>query len=116
MRIRAALALAAAAALAGCGTWVHPSKSQAEFHAEKTACEQRAVSVYPVVLVQRQSSPGRWIPGTTQCTTANNQTHCVTTPGRWEPPTWTTEDANAGARSGMIDDCLKAGGWTWQWN
>jgi hypothetical protein len=104
----------ALAALGGC--WTHPTKSTADFHAERTACEQRAVAMYPVVIVQRQTSPGRWIPGTTQCTTTNAQTRCVTSPGRWEPPTWTTEDANAGARSGVIDDCLRAGGWTWQWN
>jgi len=106
----------ALAALAGCGTWTHPTKSSADFHAERTVCEQRALAMYPVVIVQRQTSAGRWIPGTTQCTTTNAQTHCVTGPGRWEPPTWTTEDANAGRRSGVIDDCMKAGGWTWQWN
>jgi len=112
--IRSTLLATLVAALAGCGQWTHPTKSTTDLYAEKTACEQRAVAIYPVVLVQRQTSGGHFTPGTSTCTTSGNKTTCVNSPGRWVPPVWITEDANESRRDTMVSDCLKAAGWTWK--
>ena len=116
---RAARAVATAAvlvAVAGCGTWVHPAKPPEAFHADRLACEQRAVSLYPVVIMPRMAEPARVTPSTTTCTQHGAQSVCTTTPATTVPPRWVNEDVNAAPRSTVRSDCLRASGWTFRWN
>ena len=113
-RTRTAIAACGLTLAAGCGTWTHPSKSGTDFYAEKMACEQRAATIYPVLLVQRLVSAGYWTPTKTDCTQEGKRSTCITTPSRFVAPQYTTDDVNGPKRSGAIDDCLKAGGWTWK--
>lgn len=109
-----ASSLLLAAALAGCGTWTHPTKPAAALDADRLACERDALGMYPVALVQRQTAPARQEPPRTNCTTRNGHTTCVTVPGAWTGPQFTTEDANAGRRNEAISSCLRALGWVWK--
>jgi hypothetical protein len=113
-RTRTALAACGLTLAAGCGSWTHPTKSGTDFYAEKMVCEQRAATIYPVVLVQRMVSAGHRTPTKTDCTQDGKRSTCITTPGSYVPPQFTTDDVNETKRSSAIDDCLKAGGWTWK--
>ncbi|HYF60539.1 MAG TPA: hypothetical protein VEA81_16450 [Burkholderiaceae bacterium] len=112
-RLAAALV---AAGLAGCGTWVHPSKPPEAFHADRLACERHAVSLYPVTIVARMAQPPRVTPATTTCTQQGPQQVCTTVPSTVLPPRWVNEDVNAGPRSTVRSDCLRANGWTFRPN
>ncbi|MFN9773030.1 MAG: hypothetical protein ACK54X_10460 [Burkholderiales bacterium] len=112
--LRAASAAVLLAALAGCGTWTHPTKPESAFPADRMGCEQWAVGLYPVALVQRQVTPARQEPPKTSCTTRDAHTTCTTTPGAWVGPTFATEDAHASRRESAIGQCLRSAGWTWK--
>jgi hypothetical protein len=112
--VLAASLLGLAAALAGCGSWTHPSKPASALAADRMGCEQWAVGLYPVALVQRQVTPARQEPPRTSCTTRDAHTTCTTTPGAWIGPTFATEDANASRREDAISQCLRSAGWTWK--
>lgn len=107
-------AAVAAVALGGCGSWHHPTKSGAQFDADRMGCEQWAVGLYPVVLVREQTRPARQEPPKTTCATRDGNTTCTTTPGAWVGATYATTDANASRRSDAISQCLRSAGWVWK--
>ena len=112
--VLAAPLLALLAALGGCGSWSHPTKPASALDADRMGCEQWAVGLYPVALVQRQVRPARQEPPKTVCTTRDAHTTCTTTPGAWVGPSFATEDANASRRESAIQQCLRSAGWSWK--
>jgi hypothetical protein len=106
-------ALAALVALGGCamvGQWTRPNTTEPEFYQDRFQCEQQAASMYPTVIA---SSGGSGI-GTVQtnCTTYGSQTNCTTSPGITPRPI--QYDANAGARTGAINTCLRSKGYVFK--
>ncbi|MEZ5652147.1 MAG: hypothetical protein R3E87_16540 [Burkholderiaceae bacterium] len=114
IRPMAGLPLLAMAALAACGTyvWKHPTKDQAAFHADKLDCEQRALTMYPVTIVQTQAQAGYEKPRSTRCETREGVTTCESTSRSYVPPKIETRDVNANNRARAIDACLGAAGWS----
>lgn len=111
---RTVFAACCLAVLGGCGTWTHPTKPAAALDADRMGCEQRAVALYPVLMVQRQTAPARQEPPKTSCVTRNGHTTCTTVPGAWTGPQFVTEDANASNRNDAVSQCLRALGWVWK--
>lgn len=106
-------AVLVATAVAGCGTWTHPSKPAAAYDVDRNQCDASAIARFPVALVQRIDRPGYIEPGRSSCTTTGNTTNCVNYPPREVPPTFVTYDANQHRRSEASDGCMRAAGWTY---
>jgi hypothetical protein len=112
--LRVATVLCAVATFAGCGSWKHPERTGPDFYSDKMACEERAVGLYPVQIVQRQLTGGYYQPAQAGCSSSSKHVSCSTSPGTYVHPTYATEDVNAGTRKRSVSDCLRATGWTWK--
>lgn len=99
---------AVAIMLSGCGGWSRPNTSEAEFNADRYACESQAAQSYPV---QMMYTPGPVTPSQTTCQSFYGQVRCTTTPGVQYPGTQT--DMNSINRASAIRSCLQSKGYTW---
>ncbi|MEI7444285.1 MAG: hypothetical protein WCK28_05290 [Burkholderiales bacterium] len=106
--------LALSAALGGCGTWTHPTKTGAAYDTDRSICDAGAKARWPQVWRQEIDRPAYIEPGRSTCTTKGNTTDCVNYPPREVPATYRTVDANADAREKASDTCMVDAGWTWK--
>jgi hypothetical protein len=122
--------LACTVTLGGCAAqqyWVHPSRSQSEFHQDKYQCERDASQMYPAAIVQRATSPAVQIDNRqtqTNCVAVGNNAQCnsARTGGNiaFQQPLARTAtdyesdlnpDANSGNRDRARQSCMYAKGW-----
>ena len=112
MMIRRFLGLAAVMALSACasGGWHRDNTSAAQFHQDRSDCEMRAATAYPVMMVSQGN--GYQAPAQTNCTSAGYQTKCTTTPGMSVQPTQI--DGNSDARLSATQSCIRGKGYVWR--
>ncbi len=91
-------------ALGGCSTvWTRPNTTEAQTNLDRAACDQEAVTRFPVVMIM---GPSTTTPAQTTCSTQK----CTTVPGFVTPGQ--QMDSNAGQRQGELNKCMKAKGYT----
>jgi hypothetical protein len=99
--------------LCGCATkWQHPSKTEQEFYAELSMCEQGAVASYPPIMQQIQISAATASPMYTSCTGSGMYVSCQTYGGVYSPPQYSSIDVNSRNRGSATNTCLRAKGWS----
>lgn len=106
MSTRAVFALALV--LAGCAApkqWFHASNTEQQFYADRVGCMQTAQGLHPtnnVAIGQQQTT------GTAQCTAYGRVVNCAGQQATTQP---IVLDANASARGGEFDMCMRSRGY-----
>ena len=114
-------ALAGVLLLAACaGKWTKPGATDADFQAINHACTARAIALYPPRISQALADNQPVVRPPTTCKMNSNdmmgpnnmmQQTCDPDPGDFVLPSTVMTDSNAGARNGVIRNCLIAMGW-----
>jgi hypothetical protein len=101
--------LCTAALTSGCVQyhWVHPTRSPAQFGADRLACESRAAAIYPTTPAIVQTGGGYFDPGWQSCRRSRyGNLYCTSTPPSYVPPVYSTRDLNAASRERAVEACL----------
>lgn len=89
-----------------------PGGTQAEFEADKAACNYKAATMYPPSPQPVVIAPAHYTPIQTYCTGSGYFVTCNTTGGDYVPAVTVLVDANGGNRNEAAESCLVSEGWT----
>jgi hypothetical protein len=97
-------------------SWTRPNTTRSETLSDRYKCEQQALRMHPIMMVQKTYSDGYKTPYKTSCTTSSDygsgyDTDCTTTGGEYVPPSTTTTDVNFHPRERSKNDCMYSKGY-----
>ncbi len=102
--------------LAGCANlghvWHRDNTTEAEFNQDRYQCTVEATRAYPAQNIPITTGGGYQTPVQTNCVSVGNNVNCTSYGGERVAPTTTWIDANAGNQSAMVEQCLKARGYS----
>jgi hypothetical protein len=96
-------------------SWTRPNTTRSETLSDRYKCEQQALRMHPIMMVQKTYSDGYKTPYKTRCRSSGSgsgyDTNCTTTGGEYVPPSTTTTDVNFLPRDSAKDSCMYSKGY-----
>jgi len=92
-------------------SWTRPNTTRSETLSDRYKCEQQALRMHPIMMVQKTTSDGYKTPYKTSCTSSGSHTDCTTTGGEYVPPRTTTTEVNFHPRESAKNDCMYSKGY-----